>query len=56
MTTEVPYRIDNSYLYSASESKPLTQMVLGKSFLKSGLECISLCYAWAFGELTGDLV
>ena len=30
-------------------------MVLGKSFLKSGLECIGLCYAWAFGELTGYL-
>jgi hypothetical protein len=27
-----------------------------KSFLKSGLECISLCDAEVFGELTGDLI
>ena len=31
-------------------------MELEKSFLKSGLECIGLCNAWVFGELTGDLV
>ena len=31
-------------------------MVLEKSFLKSGLECIGPCYASAFGKLTGDLL
>ncbi len=31
-------------------------MELVKTFLKSGLECISLCEAWAFDELTGALV
>jgi hypothetical protein len=27
-----------------------------KSFLKSGLECISLCDAEVFGEFIGDLI